>query len=278
MGGLRPKLPYTWALMLIGTLALTGFGIPHLAGFSGFYSKDTIIEAAHAAHTPGDYAFWALVIAAFMTSFYSWRLMFMTFHGPTRADKKTFKHAHESPPVMLVPLAVLALGATVAGAGTYYFVGEGQAEFWGKAIFNGEHNHILHALHEGPNWVPWAPTIAMASGFVIAYLYYIAVPSLPALTARVFRPLYLFLLNKWYFDELYDFIFVRPTFWLGNVLWKVGDIKIINGLIDGTAEGVYGVTQRAVRLQTGYIYHYAFAMLIGVALLVSYFMFLSGTR
>jgi NADH-quinone oxidoreductase subunit L len=278
MGGLRPKLQFTWAMMLIGTLALTGFGIPHVAGFAGFYSKDTIIEAAHAAHTPGDYAFWALVIAALMTSFYSWRLMFMTFHGPTRADKKTFKHAHESPPVMLVPLAVLALGATVAGAGTYYFVGEGQAEFWGKAIFNGEHNHVLHALHEAPNWVPWAPTIAMAAGFVIAYLYYIAVPSLPALTARVFRPLYLFFLNKWYFDELYDRIFVRPTFWLGNVLWKVGDIKIINGLIDGTAEGVYAVTQRAVRLQTGYIYHYAFAMLIGVALLVSYFMFMGGAR
>ena len=278
MGGLRPKLQFTWAMMLIGTLALTGFGIPHLGGFAGFYSKDTIIEAAHAAHTPGDYAFWALVIAAFMTSFYSWRLMFMTFHGPTRADKKTFKHAHESPPVMLVPLAVLAFGATVAGAATYFFVGEGQAEFWGKAIFNGEHNHILHALHEAPNWVPWAPTIAMAAGFVIAYLYYIAVPSLPAATARAFRPLYLFFLNKWYFDELYDRVFVRPTFWLGNVLWKVGDIKIINGLIDGTVEGVYGVTQRAVRIQTGYIYHYAFAMLIGVALIVSYFMFMGGVR
>ncbi len=126
--------------------------------------------------------------------------------------------------------------------------------------------------------MPWAPTIAMAAGFVIAFLYYIAVPSLPALTARVFRPLYLFLLNKWYFDELYDRIFVRPTFWLGNVLWKVGDIKIINGLIDGTAAGVYRVTARAVRLQTGYIYHYAFAMLVGVALLVSYFMFMGGAR
>src|SRR4029079_10113424 len=108
-----------------------------------------------------------------MTSFYSWRLMFMTFHGQTRADIKTFEHAHESPPVMLVPLAVLALGATVAGAGTLYFVGEGQHEFWGKAIFNGADNHILHALHEVPNWVPWAPTIAMAAGFAIAYLYYL---------------------------------------------------------------------------------------------------------
>jgi NADH-quinone oxidoreductase subunit L len=278
MGGLRPKLQFTWAMMLIGTLALTGFGIPHIAGFSGFYSKDAIIEAAHAAHTPGDYAFWLLVIAALMTSFYSWRLMFMTFHGPTRADAKTFKHAHESPPVILVPLAVLALGAVVAGAATPFFIGEGQHEFWGKAIFNGEHNHILHAMHEVPAWVPWAATIAMAAGFVIAYLYYIVAPSLPAATAKAFRPLYLFFLNKWYFDELYDRIFVRPTFWLGNFLWKVGDIKIINGLIDGTAEAVYGVTQRAVRIQTGYIYHYAFAMLIGLALLVSYVMFMGGPR
>jgi NADH-quinone oxidoreductase subunit L len=262
--------------MLIGTLALTGFGIPHGAGFSGFYSKDTIIETAFAAHTPNNYAFWALVIAALMTSFYSWRLMFMTFHGPTRADHHTFDHAHESPPIMLVPLAVLAIGATVAGAATPFFVGEPHAEFWGKAIYNGEHNHILHAIHELPDWVSWAPTIAMAAGFAIAYLYYIAVPSLPEATARAFRPLYIFLLNKWYFDELYDAIFVRPAFWLGNFLWKVGDIKIINGLIDGTAASVLGVTNRAVRLQTGYVYHYAFAMLIGVALLVSWFMFTGG--
>ncbi len=120
--------------------------------------------------------------------------------------------------------------------------------------------------------------IAMAAGFVIAYLYYIAVPSLPAVTAKAFRPLYLFFLNKWYFDELYDRIFVRPTFWLGNFLWKVGDVKIINGLIDGTAAAVYGVTQRTERIQTGDINHYAFAMLIGVALLISYVMFMGGPR
>jgi NADH-quinone oxidoreductase subunit L len=278
MGGLRSKLPFTWSMMLIGTLALTGFGIPHLAGFSGFYSKDAIIEASFAANTFGNYSFWALVIAAFFTSFYSWRLMFMTFHGKTRADHHTFDHAHESPPVMLVPLTVLAFGAVVAGAATPFFIGAGQHEFWGKAIFNGEHNHILHAMHEVPAWVIWSPTAAMVAGFVIAYAYYIAVPSLPAATANAFRPLYLFLLNKWYFDELYDRIFVKPAFWLGNVLWKVGDVKIINGLIDGTAAGVFAVTQRAVRLQTGYVYHYAFVMLIGVALLITYFMFMGGPR
>ncbi|MDH4981377.1 NADH-quinone oxidoreductase subunit L [Hyphomicrobium sp. D-2] len=278
MGGLRSKIPFTFAMMLIGTLALTGLGIPGLGGLSGFYSKDAIVEGAFAAHKPGNYAFWLLVIAAFMTSFYSWRLMFMTFYGKTRADHHTYDHAHESPPVMLVPLAVLAFGAVAAGAATPFFIGDLQHEFWGKAIFNGEHNHILHELHDVPTWVKWSPTIAMLGGFTIAWIYYIAKPSLPAATARAFGPLYRFLLNKWYFDELYNAIFVKPTFWLANFLWKVGDIKIINGLIDGTAAGVYAITQRAVRLQTGYIYHYAFAMLIGVALLITYVMFMGGAR
>ncbi|MBI1650757.1 NADH-quinone oxidoreductase subunit L [Hyphomicrobium sulfonivorans] len=278
MGGLRSKIPFTFAMMLIGTLALTGLGIPGLGGLSGFYSKDAIVEGAFAAHKPGNYAFWLLVIAAFMTSFYSWRLMFMTFYGKTRADHHTYDHAHESPPVMLVPLAVLAFGAVAAGAATPFFIGDAQHEFWGKAIFNGEHNHILHELHHVPTWVKWSPTIAMLGGFTIAWIYYIGKPSLPAATARAFGPLYRFLLNKWYFDELYNAIFVKPTFWLANFLWKVGDIKIINGLIDGTAAGVYAITQRAVRLQTGYIYHYAFAMLIGVALLITYVMFMGGAR
>jgi NADH-quinone oxidoreductase subunit L len=202
----------------------------------------------------------------------------MTFSGPSRADHHTFMHAHESPPVMLVPLAILALGAVVAGAAAPFFIGESYKEFWGLALREGEHNHVLHAVHEVPDWVSWSPTLAMAGGTLIAVLYYLLVPSLPSLTARAFRPIYLFLLNKWYFDELYDLVFVRPTFWLGNVLWKVGDIAIINGLIDGTAAGVYRVTARVVRLQTGYIYHYAFAMLIGLAILITYFTFMSGGR
>jgi len=278
MGGLAPRLRFTWTMMLIGTLSLTGFGIPDVGGFAGFYSKDTIVEASYAAATPHQYAFWALTIAAFMTAFYSWRLMFMTFHGKTRADPETFEHAHESPPVMLAPLAILAFGAVVAGAGAPFFVGSASADFWGNALYEGADNHVPHAIHVVPDWVSWAPTIAMAAGTLLAVLYYILVPALPALTARVFRPLYLFLLNKWYFDELYDAIFVKPTFWLGNFLWKVGDIAIINGIIDGTAAGVYRVTARAVRLQTGYIYHYAFAMLVGLALLISYFMFMGGGR
>jgi len=278
MGGLASKLRLTWLMMLIGTLSLTGVGIPHLLGFAGFYSKDAIIEAAFAAHTPNNYAFWLLVVAAFMTAFYSWRLMFLTFHGRTRADHDTYEHAHESPWVMMIPLLILATGAVVAGfVFKGYFIGDSYKEFWGHALVEGPHNHIMHAIHEVPGWVGWAPFIAMLSGFALSYLYYILAPSLPGLTARAFKPIYLFLLNKWYFDELYDWLFVRPTFWLGRVLWKQGDGAIIDRLgPDGIASRVLWTTGRIVKLQTGYVYHYAFAMLIGVALLVTWFMFYSG--
>jgi NADH-quinone oxidoreductase subunit L len=277
MGGLRSKIPITWAMMLIGTLSLTGVGIPHLAGFAGFHSKDTIIEAAYAGHTVSNYAFWVLVFAAFMTSFYSWRLMFMTFYGRTRADHHTYEHAHESPYVMLVPLFVLAAGAILAGfVFKGLFVGEGYKLFWGKALFEGPNNHIMHALHEIPGWVGWMPFVAMAAGFALSYVYYIHAPWLPEATARMFRPLYLFLLNKWYFDELYDFLFVRPARGLGNFLWRKGDGTVIDGAIDGTAGRVLATANSVGRLQTGYIYHYAFAMLIGLAALITWFMFSTG--
>ncbi len=271
MGGLRAKIPLTFAAMVIGTLALTGVGIPHLFGFAGFYSKDAIIEAAYAAHTPNDYAFWLLVVAALMTSFYSWRLIFMTFYGETRADHHTFEHAHESPPTILVPLAVLALGSVLAGlVFSGYFIGHEESEFWGASLFRSGDNHILHEMHEVPEWVSFSSLVAMLTGFAIAWLYYIRAPWLPAATARAFKPLYLFLLNKWYFDELYDLIFVRPAFAIGRFLWKGGDGAVIDGAIDGTAAGVGRVTARVVRLQTGYVYHYAFAMLIGVAALLTW--------
>jgi NADH-quinone oxidoreductase subunit L len=278
MGGLAKKIPITWAMMLIGTLALTGVGIPHVAGFAGFYSKDAIIEGAFAAHTPANYAFWVLTFAAFLTSFYSWRLMFMTFHGRTRAEPDTFKHAHESPYVMLVPLFVLAVGAVIAGAVFYgAFIGKEYKAFWGGSLFEGPNNHIIHDMHEIPEWVYWAPFAAMLSGLALAYLYYIRVPSLPAKTAHAFAPIYQFFLNKWYFDELYDFLFVKPAVWIGRVLWKTGDGRIIDGLgPDGISARVMDVTGRVVKLQTGYVYHYAFAMLIGVAAMTVYFMFAGG--
>ena len=271
MGGLRKKIPWTFAAMLVGTLALTGVGIPHLTGFAGFYSKDAIIEAAYAADTPNNYAFWLLVIAALMTSFYSWRLIFMTFYGETRADHHTYEHAHESPATMMVPLAVLALGAVVAGiAFSGYFIGHDEKEFWASSLFRVESNHIIHAMHEVPEWVSYSSLVAMLMGFGMAWLYYIHAPWLPAATARVLKPLYLFLLNKWYFDELYDLIFVRPAFAIGRFFWKGGDGMVIDGAIDGTAAGVGRVTARVIRLQTGYVYHYAFAMLIGVAAILTW--------
>jgi len=281
MGGLAPKIRITWIMMLIGTLALTGVGIPHVIGFAGFHSKDAIIEAAYAAHTPHNYVFWVLVFAAFMTSFYSWRLMFMTFHGKTRAEPDTFRKAHESPYVMLIPLFVLAIGAVASGfVFKEYFIGHHYKEFWNKSIYEGANNHILHEMHEVAKnipWVSWAPFAAMSAGFILAWLYYIQFPTLPVATAAAFKPLYLFFLNKWYFDELYDLIFVKPVQWLGRVLWKRGDGNIIDGIgPNGIAARVLDVTGRVVKLQTGFVYHYAFVMMIGVALIVTYFMFVGG--
>ncbi len=276
MGGLAPHIRITWAMMLIGTFALTGVGIPGIGGFAGFYSKDAIIEASYAAGTSqGFFAFGALVVAAFCTSFYSWRLAFMTFNGPTRADAETVSHIHESSPVMLVPLYVLALGACVAGlVFQHWFMGEGQAEFWGRALYRAPENQLLQKMELVPLLVKWAATIAMVAGLALAYLFYIRRPEMPKALAATHQPAYQFLLNKWYFDELYDFIFVRPAMWLGRFLWKKGDGMIIDGLgPDGVASAVAAGTVQINKLQSGYVYHYAFAMLIGVAAIVSWFSF-----
>ncbi len=276
MGGMRAVIPFTWLLMLIGTLALTGFPLT-----AGYFSKDAVIEAAYAAHSGvGMYAFWMTVVAAFLTSFYSWRLMFMTFHGESRAAPEVMEKAHESPAVMLVPLVVLAAGALGSGiAFKYWFMGEGNAGFWRESLFTAPSNKILEDLHHVPNWVIFSPMVMMAAGFLLAYLFYILKPGIPAVLAKWFRPIYLFLLNKWYFDELYDFLFVRPAHWIGRALWKVGDGKVIDGVgPDGIAARVIDVTNRVIRFQTGYVYHYAFVMLIGVALLLTYFMFAGGVR
>lgn len=268
MGGLAPLIRVTWVMMIIGNLALTGF--PFTAGY---FSKDAIIESAFAAHSgAAGYAFTLLVIAAFCTSFYSWRLAFMTFHGAPRADKETMDHVHESPQVMLIPLYVLAVGAIAAGfLFKEYFIGHGFKEFWGASLAE---NEIMHTMHEVPFWVKASPFIAMVLGFVLAFLFYIRDTSLPQRLAAMHRPVYEFLLNKWYFDEIYNVLFVRPAFWLGRLFWKKGDGATIDGLgPDGVATRVIDVAQGTARLQTGYVYHYAFAMLIGVAALVSWFTF-----
>ena len=282
MGGLRKHIPITYWTMMIGTLALTGVGIPftHI-GFAGFISKDAIIEAAFAgsvgehANPMALYGFWMTVIAAALTSFYSWRLTFMTFHGKPRAPVDVMKHVHESPLVMTVPLFILSIGAVLAGMVFYgSFYGEGYAEFWKGALFNSETNHILHAMHEVPGWVKVSPFVMMVLGFLVAYQFYIRSPEMPKQLAERHSGLYQFLLNKWYFDELYNFIFIRPAMWLGRVLWKKGDGTVIDGYgPNGVASRVQNVTAWVVRLQTGYLYHYAFAMLIGVAALITWSMF-----
>jgi NADH-quinone oxidoreductase subunit L len=276
MGGLRTLIPKTYWMMVIGTLALTGVGIPvTVIGTAGFFSKDAIIEAAFASHNLfAGTAFVLLVVAACFTSFYSWRLIFMTFHGEPRASHEVMHHVHESPPVMLVPLFILAAGALFAGIIFHgAFIGEGYAEFWKASLFTLPENHILHEIHELPLWVELAPFVAMVIGFGVAWKFYIRTPELPASVAANHRLLYAFLLNKWYFDELYDVLFVRPAKSLGRFLWKTGDGTIIDGLgPDGVSARVVDVTNRVVKLQTGYLYHYAFAMLIGVAALVTWMM------
>jgi len=337
-GGLRKKIPLTFWAMLIGTLAITGVGIPltHY-GFAGFLSKDAVIESAYAG---SEYAFWMLVIAAFMTSFYSWRLMFMTFWGTPRGDHHAHDHAHESPAVMLIPLGVLATGAVFAGMLWYgvFFGDEAKMRSWfamapaaahgtehsTEAAAEGEATHTteaavteatvseatvteatvteaaaepaaaedhaapgaapagaifmdvkgtpaLHAAHEAPNWVKVSPFIAMILGFALAWKFYIRSPDLPGRLAAAQRPLYLFLLNKWYFDELYDWIFVRPAKWLGRFLWQKGDGAVIDGALNGIALGIIPFfTKLAGRAQSGYVFTYAFAMVLGIALLLTW--------
>ena len=269
MGGLRKAIPFTFFMMLAGTLSLTGF--PFTAGY---FSKDAIIDVAHNSHAQGAlYAFWALIAAAFLTSFYSWRLIFMAFFGKPR-DEHAFEHAHESPPVMTVPLLVLAFGALTAGyIFAPYFIEELYAKFWRGALFTLPDNTVLTESQAGELLLmKWLPSFMMVGGFILAYISYIAVPALPAWTVRNFKPIHAFLYHKWYFDELYDLIFVRPLAWLARVLWIYGDGAIIDGLgPDGVAARVTGMAKRAVRFQTGYVSQYAFVMLIGVAVLVSYF-------
>ncbi len=274
MGGLKDRIPFTYWVMVIGTLALTGFPLT-----AGYFSKDAIIEAAYVGKNPmALYAFTATAAAAALTAFYSWRLIFVTFHGRPR-DRQLYAQAHESPLVMLVPLGFLAAGSVLSGFPfKELFVGHGVEEFFRESLKFAPDNHVLEELHRVPHLVALLPTLMMAAGFAVAWIFYIRKPELPVELARQHEPLYRFLLNKWYFDELYDLIFVRPTLWLGRLLWKYGDGWVIDGLgPDGVSARVLDVTRNVVRLQTGYLYHYAFAMLIGVAALITWFMFAGGT-
>ncbi|MFU8897290.1 MAG: NADH-quinone oxidoreductase subunit L [Roseinatronobacter sp.] len=280
-GGLKDKMPYTFYAMLIGTLAITGVGIPlTMIGFAGFVSKDAIIESTFAAGA--GYAFWALVAAAFMTSFYSWRLMFLTFWGSPRGNKHTHEHAHESPTVMLVPLAVLAVGSVLAGMvfyGPFFGSTEQVRDYFGAAIFMAEGNDLVTQAHYVPAWVKVSPFIAMLLGLGLAYMFYIRDTSLPKRLAQTFPGAYQFLLNKWYFDEMYEFLFVRPAKFLGRFLWKKGDGAVIDGGINGLAMGIVPFfTKLAGRAQSGFVFHYAFAMVLGIVVIVTFVTLTGGAN
>jgi NADH-quinone oxidoreductase subunit L len=326
MGGLVRYLPITFAMMTIGNIAISGFGIPHVFGFAGFYSKDSILESAYGAGEENGIAMFAFVvgvIVAALTAFYSWRLAFMTFNGPpvwadahddhghaashdlkaaahhaddhaTSAQHETHSepdlskdahgdhdHAHtphESPWTMLVPLVALAVGAVAAGFAFYkYFVGDKQEEFWNGSIFTAPSNHVLEAAHHVPEWVLWAPTVASLIGLAIAAYVYLLRRGMGARIAANGGPLYTFFYNKWFFDELYDFVFVRGARALGDIFWKRGDIGTIDKLgPNGFAATAAATGRRLVRSQTGKVYHYAFVMLLGVAGLLSYALFAFG--
>ncbi len=303
-GGLRKHIPLTYWAMMMGTLAITGVGIAGVAGFAGFYSKDGILEAAFAAGGGGQIAFWVGIFAALLTSFYSWRLVFLTFYGKPRweqsehiqhavhddhghghddhahaphqdahGDGTAGYHPHESPINMLIPLGVLSLGAVFAGMlfNHQFIYPEEGAAFWkGSLAFN---EHLMHAAHEVPLWVKWMPFTVMAIGLFLAWNSYIRNTTLPARFVAQFSLLHKFLFNKWYFDELYNFLFVKPAFAIGRFFWKRGD----EGTIDrfgpnGVAALIQGGTRLAVRLQSGYVYGYAFVMLLGLVGLASWAM------
>lgn len=271
MGGIYKLIPKTYVMMWIGNLALAG--IPF---FAGYYSKDLILEAAFASHNPvGQFAFWCGIAAAFLTAFYSWRLLIMTFHGQPRADEKVMAHVHESPAVMTLPLYFLAIGAVVGGFAFYeFFAGNMRAAFWGDSIFVMPDNDTVEHAHHVATWVKILPIFTAVGGILLAWLFYSKAKHFPAVIAGSFPSVHQFLFRKWYFDELYHKIGVAPSFTLGNKLWKTGDGTIINGCgPDGIASAVNTTAAGASRAQSGYVYQYAFAMLIGIVVLVSAYIF-----
>ena len=310
-GALRKRIPITFWAMMAGTLAITGVGVVDVFGFAGFYSKDAILEAAYARGTgAATFAFWAGAIAALLTSFYSWRLMFLTFWGKPRwADSEHIQHAvhhghdepedhnpaaqedageavahhvpsteekdgtagyhpHEAPWVMLIPLVVLSMGAVFAGFVFYepFVNAEG---FWNGAVFFNE--HLVHTMHGVPTWVKLTATVAMLLGLATAWYSYIRNPDVPEAAAQQLGPIYRFFLNKWYFDELYNFLFVKPAFWLGRVFWKVLDIGIIDRFgPDGAAWVVRQGSVGAKRFQSGMLNTYALIMLLGLVAAITW--------
>jgi NADH-quinone oxidoreductase subunit L len=268
MGGIWKKIPITYVTMWFGSLALAG-----IFPFAGYYSKDAILEAAFADGGMGYYGWVCGTLAAALTAFYSWRLIIMTFHGKPRFDQHTMDHVHESPLVMTGPLMVLAAGALFAGMLLHNaFIGPDWQQYWGLSIFNAPHNHVMHDMEEVPEWAALLPLILAIGGIALAYWWYMFNPAIPVRLAERFPAVHMFFVNKWYFDELYDRIFVQPTFRLSRFLWHVGDSEIIDGMPNGVAALAADGSRQVVKLQTGSLALYAFVMLIGVVALVSVYL------
>lgn len=291
MGGIWHLIPSTYILMWVGSLALAGMPF-----FAGYYSKDMILETAFADHTWfGTMAYWFGIVAALLTAFYSWRLILMTFHGKPRADEKVMAHVHESPLIMLLPLTVLAAGAILAGSVLYGgFVGSPNAaghagdilnmtglvnvwdkmHFWGGSIFVLPENDTVEAAHHVPTWVKVLPIFVASAGIILAYIFYMFAPNMPSVMVKVFKPIHALFYNKWWFDELYDRVFTRNAFRLGRFFWQKGDKAVIDGYgPDGVASMYARFAGVLSRFQTGYVFQYAFVMMIGLIGLVSWFVF-----
>jgi len=264
MGGVWKKLPYTWILMLIGTLALTGF--PFL---SGFYSKDAIIEFAYLKHSIVGYSATSVgIITAFLTAIYSWRLLFLTFHGKYNNKKISLEKTHESPIIMLIPLIILGIGAVLSGIlFKDFFIGKDSTSFWQDSIF-----FINELSHEHlPLWLLLITPIIVTIAIPVSYYYFINNPKILENFKSSYNRIYNFLLNKWYFDEIYEFIFVKSLKKLGDLFWKKGDEKTIDRFgPDGISKVVKYISNKAIKFQTGFIYDYAFVMLIGLSALITY--------
>ena len=269
MGGLYKLIPFTWMVMLIGTLGLTGAPL-----MSGYYSKDGIIEAAFVSQTEGHlYAFYLLVFSALLTSFYSWRLIFLTFNGKSNISTEIFSKIHESPRVMLFPLVILSILTIFSGIYfADYFMSHDYQFLWQSSIYLSENNHVIESIHYVPKWVKYSPLVMMILGLITASIFYLIYPNIPKFLSTQFNFLYRFLLNKWYFDEIYELIFVKNISKFGNFLSNFGDKRVIDGLgPDGISIRVMDIAKQISRIQTGYIYHYAFAMLIGLMIFITYF-------
>ncbi len=269
MGGLWKKIPVTYVTFWAGGLALAG-----IFPFAGYFSKDAILEAAYASQTDASiYAFIAGVAGAFCTAFYTWRIIIMTFHGTSRAERHVREHVHESPWVMLVPLIALAIGALCAGFLLHnLLLGQDWDAFWRHSIVIAPNNQVMTRMEELPGGVRYVPLLCGLAGIAVAYWFYMLNPMLPVRLASTFRPIYLLLLNKYYFDELYDVLFVRPAFRLAHLLWQGGDATLIDGVPNGLAAMAVDGSKGAVRIQTGSIAVYALVMLIGLVVLVGVFL------